>query len=155
VTAEPTLADDEARLAEIAAELEATLIGAVPVWLRRMATEVSPDVDPGALEDAIGETMEELAPEISRVLRADVDAGAGNPLATVRAATGRVTDLLVRSGAPVPRRDDFDAQAFPDDVFGFGPAAFADIDPSLHERGLMWGAARAHVHLRRRREHDT
>ena len=155
MTAEPTLADDEARLADIAVELEAALIDAVPVWLRRIATEVSPGIDPEALEDAIEETMVGLAPEISRVLRADVDAGAGNPLATVRAATARVTDILVRSGAAAPRRDDFDARAFPDDVFGFGPAAFTDIDPTLHEPGLMWGAARAHVHLRRRRGHDA
>ena len=33
-----------------------------------------------------------------------------------------------------------------------GPAAFSDVDEDLHEPGLVWGAARAHVHLRRRRE---
>ena len=31
------------------------------------------------------------------------------------------------------------------------PATFADVDPALHEPGLVWGAAKAHVHLARRR----
>ena len=32
------------------------------------------------------------------------------------------------------------------------PASFADLDPTLAELGLRWGAAKAHVVLRRRRE---
>ncbi len=32
-----------------------------------------------------------------------------------------------------------------------GPS-FADLDPALHEPGLVWGAAKAHVFLRHRRE---
>jgi hypothetical protein len=154
VTAEPTLADDEARLAEIAGELAALLERLVPEWLRRCASTVVPDLAPVVLETTIAETMDTLVPELHRVLSADVDAGAGSPLAAIRAATGGVTRLLVDRGAVPPSRDEFDVRAFPDDLFGFGPAAFADIDPTLHEPGLVWGAARAHVHLRRRRELD-
>ena len=47
-----------------------------------------------------------------------------------------------------------DAQAerlFPDDDYDLAPASFADIDPSVHEPGLVWGAAKAHVILKRRR----
>jgi hypothetical protein len=36
-------------------------------------------------------------------------------------------------------------------VYDLSPAAFADLDPSLREPGLTWGAAKAHVHLARRR----
>jgi hypothetical protein len=154
VTDEPTLADDEARLAEIAADLGASLERLVPDWLRRGAVSVAPDLDPTLLDGALDATMEALVPELERVLTADVDVGAGSPLAAIRAATAGVTRLLVDHGAVVPRRDEFDVRAFPDDLFGFGPAAFADIDSALHEPGLVWGAARAHVHLRRRRELD-
>lgn len=152
--AEPTLADDEDRLAEIAAELASMLRERVPGWLRRRAESIVPGIDPGRLEATLAATMEALGPELDRILSADVDAGAGTPLAAVRAATGDVTRLLVDCGAAVPARDAFDARAFPDDLFALGPAAFADIDPGLHEPGLRWGAARAHVHLRRRRELD-
>ena len=150
MTAEPTLADDEARLAEIAVALAASLEAMVPGWLRRCVSSIDPEVDPSLLEATLDATMEALTPELERVLTADVDAGVGSPLAAIRAATGGVTRLLVDHGAVVPRRDEFDVRAFPDDLFGFGPASFADIDPSLHEPGLVWGAARAHVHLRRR-----
>ncbi len=34
---------------------------------------------------------------------------------------------------------------------GLAPASFADLHPDLHEPGLVWGAAKAHVVLARRR----
>ena len=58
--------------------------------------------------------------------------------------------LRAAGASPVPR-DDFDVRNFPDDVYGLSPATFADVDPALHEPGLVWGAAKAHVHLARRR----
>ena len=36
-----------------------------------------------------------------------------------------------------------------DDVYGLAPASFADVDQSLYEPGLEWGAAKAHAHLTR------
>jgi hypothetical protein len=47
-------------------------------------------------------------------------------------------------------RDDAEARLHPDDVYGLVPAAFADLGPEVHDAGLVWGAAKAHVHLRRR-----
>ena len=41
--------------------------------------------------------------------------------------------------------------SFPDDPYDLTPGSFADVDPSLHEPGLVWGAAKAHVVLARRR----
>jgi hypothetical protein len=59
--------------------------------------------------------------------------------------------VLRAAGVPPIVRDEFDERAFPDDVYGLIPAAFADIDASLYEPGLVWGAAKAHAHLVRRR----
>ena len=82
---------------------------------------------------------------------ADVDEQVGNPLAILRSLVHHPTAVLRSAGAsPVPR-DDFDVRNFPDDVYGLSPATFADVDPALHEPGLVWGAAKAHVHLARRR----
>ena len=36
-------------------------------------------------------------------------------------------------------------------VYDLAPANFADVDPALAEPGLLWGAAKAHVHLARHR----
>lgn len=152
--AEPTLADDEAHLAVIAADFGAALSRQVPVWLRRRTLALAPSVEHAVLDQAVDATMAALGPELERILAADVDAGAGSPLAAVRASVGEVTAVLVAAGVDRPERDEFGARVFPDDIYGLGPASFAEIDESLHEPSLVWGAARAHVHLRRRRELD-
>jgi hypothetical protein len=58
--------------------------------------------------------------------------------------------VLREAGARPVARDAQAQRHFPDDLYDLTPASFADIDPALHEPGLVWGAAKAHVHLRRR-----
>lgn len=91
-----------------------------------------------------------LHARVAPVIRADVDAGAGSPLDVIRRGLGPVNELVTSHGVPPAARDEFDARLHPDDVHGFAPASFADIDPSLQDLGVAWGAARAYVHLRRR-----
>lgn len=153
---EPTLADDERQLAAYADTLHAGVVAAVPGWIRRVAISRAESgqavVDVIALDLAAAATAGLVDAELRRILDADVDRGTGSPLAAVRAAIGPVTELLEKWGTPHRSRDDFVADAFPEDRYEIGPASFADIDAELHEPGLIWGAARAHVHLRRRRE---
>ena len=56
-------------------------------------------------------------------------------------------------GQPVPEvlRDEFDASINPDDVYSLYPAHWSDIDESLTEPGIVWGAAKAATVLQRRR----
>ena len=156
MSTEPTLADDERQLASYAGALHTFVVDAIPGWVRRLTTERAnaggAAVGAADLEWAAAATTDLVAPDLMRILNADVDDGAGSPLAAVRAAVGPMTDLLQRAGAAQPPRDEFVAKAFPNDLFDLGPAAFSDIAAELHEPGLVWGAARAHVHLRRRRE---
>ena len=49
------------------------------------------------------------------------------------------------------RRDEFEERAFPDDVYRLSPATWSDVDPSLHEPGIIWGAYKAKTVLDRRR----
>ncbi|MEO7555966.1 MAG: hypothetical protein ABIV94_05100, partial [Acidimicrobiales bacterium] len=69
----------------------------------------------------------------------------------LRRAVRYPTAVLAAAGVPPVVRDAFAERAFPDDDYGLTPATFADVDPALHEPGLAWGAAKAHVHLSRRR----
>ena len=64
------------------------------------------------------------------------------------------TAVLVDAQVPRPRRDEFAARNFPDDPYELGPATFDDVDPGLHDLGLRWGAAKAHLVLTRRRVRD-
>ncbi|MBU6242059.1 MAG: hypothetical protein KJS66_09755 [Acidobacteria bacterium] len=84
-------------------------------------------------------------------LEVDVDAQRVNPLQILRDAVRFPTELLVAAGIPAPQRDEFDVKINPDDVYGIGPAHWNDIDESLTEPGIIWGAAKASTVLQRRR----
>jgi hypothetical protein len=92
----------------------------------------------------------EVTAELRAVLALDVDAQRTNPLSILRAAVRYPTQVLRSVGAQPVARDEFDERSFPDDEFALTPAAFADFGPAVHA-GIMWGAAKAHVHLQRRR----
>ena len=91
------------------------------------------------------------AREVRHLLSLDVDAQRTNPLSVVRSAVRYPTEVLRSAGVPPVRRDEFAERAFPDDIYDLSPASFADVDPSLHEPGVVWGAAKAHIHLTRHR----
>jgi hypothetical protein len=59
--------------------------------------------------------------------------------------------VLAAAGVPPVGRDEVARRLHPDDDYDLTPASFADISPELHEPGLVWGAAKAHVVLARRR----
>lgn len=156
---EPTLSDDERRLGELSAELLDGVLAAIPGWIERVvaersetATRTLPPEHRRRIDRASAALTRLLEGPLQTVLLADVDAGAGSPLAVLRANNGPLNALLDELAVPRPARDPFEAERFPDDHHGVGPASFTDIDPALHDRSLVWGAARAHVHLRRRRE---
>ena len=154
--------DDDAHLRVLADALGDALIEAVAPWLVSRACHLAdtagrtlPPHEMERLQTAAEATAAHLAPRVRHVLGADVDAGLGTPLATLRDGTGAFTAALVELGFAPARRDEFVRQRFPADVYDLGPATFSDIDPSLHEPGLVWGAARARVHLRRRRDAEA
>lgn len=93
----------------------------------------------------------EVVPALRRLLAADVDEQRTNPLSIVRGARRHPTEALRALGVPPVVRDADARRLFPDDDYDLVPGAFADLDPSVHEPGLVWGAAKAHIVLRRRR----
>jgi hypothetical protein len=72
-------------------------------------------------------------------------------LSILRRAVRYPTGVLRSAGVPPIVRDAYDERHFPDDDYGLTPLAFADVGPTLHDAGLAWGAAKAMVHLERRR----
>jgi hypothetical protein len=111
---------------------------------------------PPELAAAAQQMAEATAPavqeQIAHLLRTDVDDQRNTPLAVLRAATVHPTAVLSRAGVAPTERDEFDRRAFPDDVYGLGPVTWADVDESLREVGIVWGAWKAAVVLHRRRE---
>jgi hypothetical protein len=151
-------ADDEARLRayarDLADALDATLEGWVVRCIEDRCRSAGVVVDAAVHERAVAAgaaVRARLAPEVRALLEADIDDQATNPLALLRRAVDGPTRVLDDLGVPPVVRDDFDTSSFPDDIYSLSPHNFDDIDPSLHEPGLLWGAAKAYVFLARRR----
>jgi hypothetical protein len=150
--------DDAGALARYAAVLAEGIDAAIPGWIDRLVRGVldaqAIDVDQPLAERimAAGRSAQaEGAPRVRALLAADIDAQRGNPLSVLRRLVPHATAVLRAAGARPVARDEFSERNFPDDVYDLTPASFADVDPALHEPGITWGAAKAHVHLARRR----
>lgn len=154
----PVAADDEERLAAIAADLADRVEATVPGWIERLVLDrvrdwsghVSAEVTTEAAAAAEA-TRHDDVPRMRALLEADIDRQMANPLEVLRGATRHAHEALARIGVPSVVRDDFSQRSFPGDDYDLVPATWADVDPSLHEPGLTWGAAKAFVHKARRR----
>ena len=125
---------------EHASALGDAIEAALPRWIRRVA----PEVDPTPV-------VAEVMPAVRELLARDIDAQHSTPLAVIRErAVPLLTAALAGAGRPpATDRDPFVAARFPDDVYGLTPSAWADIDDSLTEPGIAWGAAKAWSHKQR------
>jgi hypothetical protein len=157
---------DVAALAGHARTLAAGIEAALPAWAERAVLErwqawqawQAPGSDPVAPPELVAAAREageaarrDVAPRVRALLETDVDEQRTGPLAIVREAVVHPTGVLARAGVPPVVRDEHAERLFPDDAYDLTPGAFADLDPALHEPGLVWGAAKAHVVLARRR----
>ena len=151
--------EDLRRLAEYAQVLADGVDAVLGPWVQRSVERVHVAQllrrPPAEVRDAAlaagAEATAVIGARVRALLTLDIDAQRTGPLALLRSAVVFPTGVLLDAGVPPVGRDEFSRTQFPDDVYDLAPAAFADIDPALHEPGLVWGAAKAHVHLARRR----
>lgn len=153
---------DLTALAGYADDLLAAVEVALPTWVQRQVAdrwsafhggEPSPEVLDAA-RDAATAAVDDVVPALRELLARDVAEQTTNPLALIRRAVVHPTRALASAGVPPVARDPHAERLFPDDTYDLTPGAFADLDPTVHEPGLHWGAAKAHVILRRRRGSD-
>ena len=153
--------EDEQALLDYGDALAVAVEAALPGWVVRSvelimrAWQGDDRVDPqvlSAANEAGALAASEVARELRALLAVDIDEQRTNPLTLLRRAVRYPSAVLAQAGVPPVVRDEQSERMFPDDAYGLAPASFADIDASLHEPGLAWGAAKAHVHLARRRE---
>ena len=142
---------------EVADRLACAVEEALPAWVersvRRRLSDWGADAGPEVISEAAAaghRASQEVGGQVRHLLATDVDEQWTNPLAILRGAVRFPGDVLRRAGVPPVVRDEFDERHFPDDDYDLVPRSFADIDPSLHDLGLAWGAAKAYTHLARR-----
>jgi hypothetical protein len=130
---------------------------ALPGWVERSVTRIMAawsgrEPDAGIVEaaqEAGRRAGAEVGAEIRALVAADIDDQWTTPLSLLRAAVRYPTAVLQDAGVPPVERDPFRERLEPGDLYDLSPATFADVDPSLAEPGMVWGAAKALAHRRR------
>ena len=142
--------EDQARVLAVAVE------AALPGWVERsverllVAWHGSADAEVMAMARRAGAAARaDVGPRVRALLEADIDDQRTTPLTLLRGAVRYPTEVLRAAGVPPVERDRFSEERFPDDDYDLSPASFADVDPSLHEPGIAWGAAKAMAHKQR------
>jgi hypothetical protein len=151
--------DDRRALTAYAEALADGIDAALAPWVERSVLErwgawsgARPDDAVRARAAAAGaEAAAVVVPRVRELLALDIDEQRTGPLDVVRSAVPMATAALAELGVPPSERDEFAERMFPDDVYDLIPGSFAELDPTLLEAGIAWGAAKAHVHLARRR----
>ena len=148
---------DEA-LSRLGAELADAVTAALPRWVERSVIELvwawtgTPGPEEVEAARAAGvAAAADVGPELHGLLAADVDEQWTNPMTIVRRAVAPATAALRTAGVGEVVRSPEDEARFPDDVYGLTPGTFAELDPALHEPGIIWGAVKARAHLARHR----
>ena len=122
------------------------VLAALPGWVQRCVDRFTAGLD---ASEAARLAVDAIGPPLRALLGADVDDQRSNPLAIVRDAVRFPTEVLREAGVPPPTRSRFDVEHFPDDPYGLVPMTWRDLDESLHEPGIVWGATKAMAHRRR------
>jgi len=148
-----SLAQDEAALGEYANGLVTGVERVAGPWLQGLINNLKPGLaSTPEVAAELDSFVATLVATLRELLDRDISDQTIAPLEVMRRSVGFATPILANADVAPVDRGDFEIRNFPDDVYNLTPASFAEIHPDLHEPGLMWGAAKAHVHLRRRRE---
>lgn len=147
---------EDVQLDEAPAELLATARRVVPAWMRRVAIDrcVRSGVDPATLAPDLDRTIDDASEaaltDLAALLATDVDEQRTTPLSLLRGSTAPIGELLRARGVATSGAE----AAAPDDRADseLGPATWSDVDPSMHQPGLTWGAWKAMTILSRRRD---
>jgi hypothetical protein len=136
------------------------VVHALPGWVERSVARLVRAWTGGepaaevleAAQDAGRRAAVEVGADVRALVEADIDDQRTTPLSLLRAAVRYPTEVLQAAGVPPVERDAVQERLLPGDVYDLSPATFADVDPTLAEPGMLWGAAKALAH---RRRHQT
>lgn len=149
------MVDDEDKLADAANSLANAFVRSLAPWVigaveHRYQAPLPPPVLADA-QAAATEASTRIAAEIRNLLETDIDEQWTSPLAIARQVVPLATGVLQRAGvAPVPR-DPNAVRLHPEDLYDLTPGTFTDFGAAVHEPGITWGAAKAYVHMSRRK----
>lgn len=146
----PVNDSDEQQYIAHAEALRRSVLDAVPAWIDRVLAPFAVASDATGRQTATAETIAAIDERLAVLAASDPDVAMSGPLELIRQSTVPLQRWLADQGAPAPTRDPWDVRSSPDDVYELGPMTFRDLSEDVHVAGITWGAAKAHIHLRRR-----
>ena len=149
---------DEIDIDQIGDELVVAAVAATPAWVRRSVGNVVtaqqleiPDNASALVDDAAERAVRYIERHLGALVHTDIDQQATTPLSIFRDAARFPVEVLHPLGATPVHRGDVSRWAFPNDPFAITPENLADVGPEVQTAGITWGAAKAGLHLERRR----
>ncbi len=148
-------ASDQERLLAFAEDLANQIDIGLPRWIRESLGKF---LDPDQLlelqsetEAAEREASTHVMIQLRSFLDQDIDQQRTTPLAILRQTVPLVTKILHQAGVPSVNRDRDAARLHPEDWYDLTPASYGDFGDEVQQASLLWGAAKAHIHIQRRR----
>ncbi len=145
------MTEDDQKLAHHATTLLEAAVAAIPAWMSAAIASRAPSVSVGVIDEATERAMAAVVPQLQALLDTDIDEQRTTPLAVLRGLVPFAAEVLDEADAPTRARDADAIALHPDDHHDLTPGGFADFGEAVQTAGLTWGAAKAHVHLARRR----
>jgi len=142
--------DDQAMYDAISERLVDASSRALGPWVEATVGRLAPGHQAEARAAGV-RCAAEITEQLRTLVALDIDAQRSTPLALLRGASGYVAGVLRAAGVTPPVRDDVDVRNTPADEYGVGPSTWSDLGEEVGELGIAWGAAKAHLHLRRHR----
>lgn len=144
------MTDEEEKFTQYGQGLYDAISKAIRPWLNHQVlnrVKVLDDEMARAIEICAAQVEESIAD----LAAADVDAPLSGPLERIRQGVEPLNAMLDQRGVDPPLRNAMDQQMRPGDRHELGPMTFRDLGDAVHDAGISWGAAKAHLHLQRRR----
>jgi hypothetical protein len=137
----------------VAARLHRVAVDATPSWIRRRVQTVlsAQGLSIAALDAVVVDVVAHVDAQLGELLATDIDRQRSTPLSLFRAAVAGPTAALAASGAVPVRAGLPGSWDVPGDPYALAPDNLSDVGSEVHEAGIAWGAAKAFVHLERRR----
>ena len=136
--------------ASTATPLRQAIAAAVRPWLESAVARRGVAADP-EVSELIEAVAAEVETSIAELVDADPDVPLSGPLERIRRTVVPVNEFLQRRDVPKPMRNTMDVEMHPEDLYDLGPMTFRDLGDEVHDAGITWGAAKAHLHLKRHR----
>ena len=122
--------------------LVTAMVDAFPRYLSNRLVQLGL-VASGPVATAVAVGSDRLSDALSELLSVPPGSQAQSPLELVREATEPVSAALIEMGVRPPRRDEWEIDKHPADVFGLFPASSRDLGEEAWQLHLQWGIDKA------------